>query len=152
MKSAELFEIRLEGQALQSALDLRDADKRLAAEVAPLIKQAGELQQQLMQLQSQIESKYVQFDELRVAFFQALEITLSRDLEACSLSFLDEEGAVLVHRTQEDIDRLEAIRAAQQNPLALLQKAVEDIAAGEAEVTILGADGEELPAANVTRH
>lgn len=142
MKNTELaiFEQRLEGQPLASALALRETDKKLAGEVAPLMKEIGELQAKMKDLQKQVESKYVQFDELRVSFFQALEASLGIDLDSSSLDFRD-DGSVFVVRTQEDIDRVTFLRSMRENPLAVLRQALEG---GEVEV-LEGCGNEDCP-------
>lgn len=134
MKNQKLsvFEQQLSGRSLEAAMSLREADKRLAGEVAPLMKEVGELQAKMKELQSQLESRYVQFDKLRVEFFKALEAELGLDLDGASLDF---RGAdIYVVRTQEDLDRMEFFRNMQKNPTNLLRQALEAVESGEAEL------------------
>lgn len=119
-----LFKTQLEGTTLATALELREHSKRLADEVNPLAEQHKALLKQLSELETQMDQKHEAFDTARVSFFEGLEVSLGHDLDATSLEYAD-SGEVYIQRTQEDLDRKEALASLQGgNPLAALAAAL----------------------------
>lgn len=128
--NTELFKIQLEGEDLIKAHGLREMGNRLQQEVGPLEDQAEALIKQLEALKQQIEEKHEAFDKVRVSFFKDLEKSLGIDVDATSLNYEDEKaGVVYLQRTQQDVDRREALRG--NNPLGALMAALAGAEEGE---------------------
>lgn len=129
----ELFQIKLEGENLIKAVGLKEMSARLQVELDPIRDQAKALAEQLEALEQQMEEKCEAFDKARVSLFRELEESLGIDVDATSLNYEEEDAQVVyLQRTQQDIDRKEALqRVKGGNPLGALMAAL--AGAGEAE-------------------